>query len=56
MTSTPEVAGIEDAEDNYESQSVDGQDQNMGDDAPEEWMDEGNDRVFVHDLRDWESR
>ena len=39
----------------YESQSVDGQDQYM-EDAPEGWVDEEDDRVFVHDLRDWESR
>ena len=55
MTNASEVTGMEDAQDNYESQSVDGQDQDMGDGVPEGWVDE-DDRVFVHDLRDWESR
>jgi len=55
VTNTSGVTGMEDAQDNYESQSVAGQDQDMGDGAPEGWVDE-DDRVFVHNLRDWESR
>ena len=52
MTNASEVTGMEDVQ---ESQSVDGQDQDMGDGVPEGWVDEDN-RVFVHNLQDWESR